>query len=131
MLFVFCCWTVAAGVSVAQTRKSAQQKARTVKTTKKNTGKTTRKTQAKTKQTKTVAQPTVKGLQNQRQQLQKQIKEQEQRLQANRKNVKQRLENLQMINTEIADKRRTIDTIRHDIGELDKNITSLDIQLKN
>lgn len=73
---------------------------------------------------------TVKGLQNQRQRLQKQIKEQERKLQANRRNVKQRLENLQIINTEIADKRRTIDTIRQDIYVLDGNIATMDIQLQ-
>jgi septal ring factor EnvC (AmiA/AmiB activator) len=69
-------------------------------------------------------------LQSQRQRLQKQIKEQERKLQANRHNVKQRLENLQIINTEIADKRRTIDTIRQDIYVLDGNIATMDIQLQ-
>ena len=120
LLAIGCC-LLAVGVVPAQTRKSAQrkpavtQKAQTTKksqTTKKaqNTKKsqTTRKVQT----TQKAQQPTVKGLQNQRQQLQKQIKEQEKKLQANRKNVKQRLENLQIINSEIADKRRTIDTIR-------------------
>ena len=127
------CWLLAVHIAPAQTRKPAQQKARTTqskqtkaKTTTKKGKTTTQKPKAKTTQ-----QPTVKGLQSQRQQVQKQLKEQEQRLQANRKNVKQRLQNLQMINTEIADKQRTIDTIRHDIDVLDGNIVALDIQLKN
>ena len=40
------------------------------------------------------------------------------------------MENLQIINTEIADKRRTIDTIRQDLTVLDGNISTLDVQLK-
>ena len=73
---------------------------------------------------------TVKGLQNQRQQLQKQMKEQEQKLRQNERDVKARLQNLMIINTEINDKRRTIDTIRRDITALDGNITVLDRQLQ-
>lgn len=130
------CWLMAVSAASAQTRKPVQQKARTTqsKQTKqakpatKSKGKTA--TQTQKPKAKTTPQPTVKGLQSQRQQLQKQLKEQEQRLQANRKNVKQRLQNLQMINTEIADKQRIIDTIRHDIDVLDDNIVALDIQLK-
>ena len=130
------CWLMAVSAASAQTRKPVQQKARTTqskqtKQTKpatKSKGKTA--TQPQKPKAKTTPQPTVKGLQSQRQQLQKQLKEQEQRLQANRKNVKQRLQNLQMINTEIADKQRIIDTIRHDIDVLDDNIVALDIQLK-
>ena len=130
------CWLMAVSAASAQTRKPVQQKARTTqsKQTKqakpatKSKGKTA--TQTQKPKAKATPQPTVKGLQSQRQQLQKQLKEQEQRLQANRKNVKQRLQNLQMINTEIADKQRIIDTIRHDIDVLDDNIVALDIQLK-
>ena len=125
---------------VAQNKKTVQRKAQPAKTAVAKKTKKTQKTQKakntkntkNTKSTKKKAapQPTVKGLQNERQQLQKQIKEQEKKLQANRNNVKQRLENLQIINTEIADKRRTIDTIRHDLTILDDNIATLDVQLK-
>lgn len=76
-------------------------------------------------------QPTVKGLQSQRQKIQQQIKEQERRLQNNKRDVKKRLENLMILNSEIADKRKTIDTIRRDITVLDDNIVLLDTQLKN
>ena len=131
------CWLLAVSVMPAQTRKPVQQKSRTTQSKQtKPAAKTTTTSKTKTTQkkqntkAKTTSQPTVKGLQSQRQQLQKQLKEQEQRLQANRKNVKQRLQNLQIINTEIADKQRTIDTIRHDIDVLDDNIMALDIQLK-
>ena len=128
--------TLAIG-SAAQTKKTVQQR-KPVKTSvarkpaaKKTTVKkktTTQKGKGKTA-TPTPQAPYIKGLQNERQQLQKQIKEQEQKLQANRKNVRQRLENLQIINTEIADKLRTIDTIRRDLNVLDGNIATLDIQL--
>ena len=147
------CWLLAFTAVPAQTRKSAQQKARTAqvqKTKAKSQPAKAKSQQAKGKskiqpakgkpqqakgkgqntKAKTPQGPTVKGLQSQRQLLQKQIKEQELKLQANRKDVKKRLENLQMINTEIADKRRTIDTIRHDLNILDGNIATLDIQLK-
>ena len=121
--------------AVAQNKKTVQrqkaQPAKTATTKKSQKSQKTQKPQKSQKSQKSQKpQPTVKGLQNQRQQLQKQIKEQEQKLQSNRKNVKQRLENLQILNTEIADKRRTIDTIRHDLYVLDDNIASLDTQLK-
>jgi septal ring factor EnvC (AmiA/AmiB activator) len=132
---------LAASVVPAQNRKSAQRKVRTTQTqAKKKTPTTNNKAKDKIQQNKSktlkakskaAPQPTVKGLQNQRLQLQKQIKEQERKLQANRKNVKQRLENLQIINTEIADKRRIIDTIRQDLNILDGNIAIMDVQLKN
>ena len=125
--------------SVAQTKKTVQQQkaqpAKTAVTKKTAAKKTTQKktTQKAKKQTsnQTPQTPNIKGLQSQRLQIQKQIKEQEQKLQANRKNVKQRLENLQIINTEIADKLRSIDTIRRDLNVLDGNIATLDIQLKS
>lgn len=110
----------------AQTRKSVQQKARTTQSQKKTAPKARKQSQ----KAKGKAAPTVKGLQNQRQQLQQQIKEQERKLNANRKDVKQRLHSLQILNTEIGDKKRTIDTIRHDIGVIDGNISALNIQLE-
>jgi len=110
----------------AQTRKSVQQKARTTQSQKKTAPKARKRSQ----KAKGKAAPTVKGLQNQRQQLQQQIKEQERKLNANRKDVKQRLHSLQILNTEIGDKKRTIDTIRHDIGVIDGNISALNIQIK-
>jgi septal ring factor EnvC (AmiA/AmiB activator) len=44
--------------------------------------------------------------------------------------VKKRLQNLMMLNTEIAGKRRTIDTIRHDISNLEDEIETLSLQLE-
>ena len=88
---------------------------------------TRKKTTTKT----TTAQPaSVQALQNQRQKLQQQIKEQEKKLRTNRQDVKKRLQNLMIINTEIEGKRRTIDTIRRNISELDVEIDSLCRQLE-
>ena len=135
-LLTVSCLLVLAAVS-AQTRKPVQKRVRTTKT------QTTRKTQStqttrkakstqKTQKSKTsTPQPTVKGLQSQRQKIQQQIKEQERRLQNNKRDVKKRLENLMILNSEIADKKKTIDTIRRDITTLDGNIVLLDNQLKN
>lgn len=88
---------------------------------------TKKKTTTKT----TTTQPaSVQALQNQRQKLQQQIKEQEKKLRTNQQDVKNRLQNLMMINTEIEGKRRTIDTIRRNISELDVEIDSLCRQLE-
>ena len=73
--------------------------------------------------------PTVKSLKNEQAQVRKQIQEQERKLQANERDVKKRLQSLMVINNEIADKRRTIDTIRQDITRLDGDIHVLDNQL--
>lgn len=125
-----------ATLAPAQTRKAVQQKARTTNTRstqKKQSTQSARKKQSTKKPQKrqTTTQPTVKSLQSQRQKIQQQIKEQERRLQNNKRDVKKRLENLMILNTEIADKRKTIDTIRHDISALDVNIALLDNQLSN
>ena len=96
---------------------------------------------AQTKQTKKPAkkqtksqqkQPTVtvSSLKNEQQKVRNQIKEQERKLQANERDVKKRLQNLMVLNNEIADKRKTIDTIRHDIIRLDDDIVTLHSQLK-
>lgn len=88
------------------------------------------KTRQKAKATKSSKQPTtVQALERQRKQIQQQIREQERRLASSQKDVKRRLQNLMMLNTEIAGKRRTIDTIRHDISNLDGEIEALGMQL--
>ena len=115
----------------AQTTQKAQSTAKKQTNTAKKTTTQKKGTQKKTTtKAKATPQPTIKGLQSQRQQIQQQIKEQERRLQNNKRDVKKRLENLMILNTEIADKRKTIDTIRRDINTLDGNIVILDNQLK-
>ena len=114
------------------TTRSKTQASR--KTTSKKTATRTRSTQKsskKGKQSTTAVKETasIKGLKNESAQIKKHIKEQEQKLRSNEQNVKKRLHNLLVINTEIADKRKTIDTIRHDINRLDGNIAQLNSQI--
>jgi septal ring factor EnvC (AmiA/AmiB activator) len=106
-----------------QRRKPAAKKtATTTKSSK--TSKTNKKSGKTTKQP-----TTVQALEKQRKQIQQQIREQERRLASSQKDVKKRLQNLMILNTEIAGKRRTIDTIRHDISNLDEEIEMLSRQL--
>lgn len=135
LLLLFCLFVVTVS---GQKRNTVPKKVTTTKTVSKKqpAKKTTKKQPAKkstsTKQSSSKEQPlTVKGLQSQRQQLQQQMKEQERKLRQNEQDVKKRLQNLMIINTEISDKRRTIDTIRRDINTLDGNIHVLDLQVKN
>ena len=107
-----------------QRRKPAAKK--TVVT--KKTSRTT-KTSKTTKSTKKPT--TVQDLEKQRKQIQQQIKEQERRLVNTQQDVKKRLQNLMILNTEIDGKRRTIDTIRHDISNLESEIDMLSLQLED
>ena len=139
---LFLLWLLTCFVAIvpAQQKRTTATKARTTaqkQTAKKSTAKkttTTKKTNSKTttkkKTTTTSKQPTVSGLKQEQQQVRNQIKEQERRLKANERDVNKRLQNLLVINNEIADKRRTIDTIRHDIVRLDGDIQLLNDQLK-
>lgn len=96
----------------------------------KRKAKTAVKKTAVTKKKTTKQQPaSVQALQNQRKEIQQQIKVQEQRLRTNEQDVKKRLQNLMVINSEIEGKRRTIDTIKHDITSLDEEIEQLGTQL--
>jgi len=92
--------------------------------------KKTNKTSKTAKRGKTKKTTTVQDLEKQRKQIQQQIKEQERRLANTQQDVKKRLQNLMMLNTEIAGKRRTIDTIRHDISNLEDEIEMLSLQLE-
>ena len=105
----------------AQRRKSAPKK--TV-VTKQRTRRSTKSSKSSAKQP-----TTVQALEKQRKQIQQQIREQERRLASSQQDVKKRLQTLMMLNSEIAGKRRTIDTIRHDISNLDQEIEELNIQL--
>ncbi len=122
-------------VPAQQSKKKTVQKRTTttrVSTPKKKTPakKTqTKKTPAKQTATKKAPAPTVKSLKSEQAQVRKQIQEQERKLHANERDVKKRLQNLMVINNEIADKRKTIDTIRQDITRLDGDIHVLENQL--
>ena len=123
--------------SSAQTRKTTSSKKTQTTSQKKATSKkktTSRKKISSKKTSKKssaddVATPSIKGLKNEREQIKKQIAAQKQKLRNNERDVKKRLQNLMVINTEIADKRKTIDTIRRDINILDGNIGVLGDQL--
>lgn len=116
-------------VPAQQTKnKSARSKTTAISKTKKK--KKTSKTSKRSKTTQKTSTVTVNSLKNEQAQVRQQIKEQERRLRANERDVKKRLQNLMVINNEIADRRRTIDTIRGDIHRLDGNIHVLQAQLK-
>ena len=125
-------------ILVAVPVASQQQRSRRTSTPKVQSQKPTtkKKTAARkrtTKKSTSATQPTtssIKGLKNQSAQIKKNIQEQEKKLRNNERNVKQRLKNLMIINSEIVDKKRTIDTIRKDIGELDGNILLLNKRIK-
>jgi septal ring factor EnvC (AmiA/AmiB activator) len=122
--------------AVAQHAKKSSTHKRTTTTAKKTT---TKKAKAKksttkkstTKKSASSKQPvTVNSLKNEQQRVRKQIEEQQRKLQANERDVKKRLQNLLIINNEIADKRKSIDTIRHDINRLDGDIYTLEAHMK-
>lgn len=122
VLFILFAFTL---TSSSQTRKSARKKASSSTTAKKKRQTSTKKN----KKTADYETASIKGLKNERTQIKKQIVAQQQKLRKNERDVKERLKNLMVINSEIADKRRTIDTIRRDITHLDGNITKLNSQL--
>jgi septal ring factor EnvC (AmiA/AmiB activator) len=112
-----------------QAKKSSTQRRTT--TVKKTTTKNAAAKKTATKKTTTANQPvTVNSLKNEQQKVRKQIEEQQRKLKANERDVKKRLQNLLIINNEIADKRKSIDTIRHDITRLDGDITTLEAHIK-
>ena len=112
-----------------QAKKSSTQRRTT--TVKKTTTKNAAAKKTATKKITTANQPvTVNSLKNEQQKVRKQIEEQQRKLKANERDVKKRLQNLLIINNEIADKRKSIDTIRHDITCLDGDITTLEAHIK-
>ena len=103
-------------------KKTAVTKKSTTKTAaSKKTGKATTNKNAKP--------ASIQDLEKQRKKIQQQIKEQERRLASSQQDVKKRLQNLMIINSEIAGKRRTIDTIRKDLSNLDVEIEELGLQI--
>jgi septal ring factor EnvC (AmiA/AmiB activator) len=122
--------TIHLSVSPAFSAVQQQRKTAVKKTTAKKKGASQKKGTAKKKTAPKKSTVTVNSLKNEQAQVRKQIKEQERRLRANEQDVKKRLQNLMALTNEIADKRRTIDTIRHDISRLDGNIQTLEMQLK-
>ena len=110
-------------------KKAAPKRTTTIRVSSPKKKTPAKKTQSKKTPAKKAPAPTVNSLKSEQAQVRKQIQEQERKLQANERDVKKRLQNLMVINNEIADKRRTIDTIRQDITRLDGDIHVLDNQL--
>lgn len=125
---------LACGQVGAQTaKKTSARKPVAQKTVAKKKGTTVKKHTATKKTTKNnaaVSNSSINGLRNQSAKIKKEIRQQEQRLKTNQRNVSKRLQNLMIINQEINVKRKTIDTIRHDINKLDDNILTLKMQLE-
>ena len=116
--------------AVAQHAKKSSTHKRTTTTAKKTTTKKATAKKSTTKKAASSKQPvTVNSLKNEQQRVRKQIEEQQRKLQANERDVKKRLQNLLIINNEIADKRKSIDTIRHDINRLDGDIHTLEAHM--
>lgn len=115
--------------AIAQQAKKKSVQKRTATTTKKSARKKSTGKKTTTKRSASKQPVTVNSLKTEQQRVRKQIEEQQRKLKANERDVKKRLQNLLIINNEIADKRKSIDTIRHDINRLDGNIHTLEVQL--
>ena len=124
-------------VAPAQQRKSArkatataQQKSKKKSGTQKKSTKTTTKTATRGKTTqKGSGGATVKGLQNERKELQAKRAANERKQAELKRGVKKGMENLMILDQEIAQKRKVVDTIRNDITRLNAYIGLLDRQL--
>lgn len=115
--------------AIAQQAKKKSVQKRTATTTKKSARKKSTGKKTTTKRSASKQPVTVNSLKTEQQRVRKQIEEQQRKLKANERDVKKRLQNLLIINNEIADKRKSIDTIRHDINRLDGNIHTLEVQM--
>ena len=115
--------------AIAQQAKKKSVQKRTATTTKKSGSKKSTGKKTTTKSSASKQPVTVNSLKTEQQRVRKQIEEQQRKLKANERDVKNRLQNLLIINNEIADKRKSIDTIRHDINRLDGNIHTLEVQM--
>ncbi len=107
---------------------SAGKKGKTAQRPAVRKGKTA-KPAAKGKGTPVYTNSEIRGLQNQRAQIKKKIQEQERLLKANKADVKQRLSNLLVINSEIDERKKSIEGIQREITHIEGNIDLLKAQL--
>ena len=107
---------------------SAGNKGKTAQRPAAKKGKTA-KPAAKGKSTPVYTNSEIRGLQNQREQIKKKIQEQERLLKANKADVKQRLSNLLVINSEIDERKKSIEGIQREITHIEGNIDLLKAQL--
>lgn len=113
----------------AQTKRTTTKKTTTSKTAKKTSTAKSSKTTTK-KKTAATSSNSIQGLKNERERIQKDIRKQEQALKANKANVQKRLRDLMVLNTQIRDRKKTIETIEGDISHLNNNIGLLQSQLE-
>ncbi len=113
----------------AQTKRTTTKKTTASKTAKKTSTAKSSKTTAK-KKTSATSTNSIQGLKNERERIQKDIRKQEQALKANKADVKKRLNELMALNTQIRDRKKTIETIEGDISHLNNNIGLLQSQLE-
>ncbi len=113
----------------AQTKRSSANKKTATTVSKKK--KTSTKKSSKTTAKKNSSSPnSIQGLKNEREKIQKNIRKQEQALKANKADVKKRLNELMVLNTQISDRKKSIETIEGDINHLNNNIGLLQSQLE-
>lgn len=112
----------------AQTKRSSANKKTATTVSKKK--KTSTKKSSKTTAKKNSSPNSIQGLKNEREKIQKNIRKQEQALKANKADVKKRLNELMVLNTQISDRKKSIETIEGDINHLNNNIGLLQSQLE-
>ncbi len=113
----------------AQTKRSSSSKKTTTTTSKKKSTAKSSKTSTK-KKASASSSSSIQGLKNEREKIQKNIRKQEQALKANKADVKKRLNELMVLNTQISDRKKSIETIEGDINHLNNNIGLLQSQLE-
>lgn len=132
LVFIAFCLVAPCQTSKTTTKKKATTTASRNKSKKSSKSKTrTKSKKSSSAKGKGDAEHTIRGLKSQRADIQKNIRLQEQKLRNNQKDVKKRLQNLLVINSEIIDKRRAIDTIRKDINNLDTMMARLNRELED
>jgi len=139
LLVAWCCFAVSTPAQQRTGRKPAaaqKTKGKQTANVKKTTAKPVAKPAQKTKTTKGKTgskpagkHPSVASLQTQKKQLHRDTEAKMQRKAAIERNVRQGMQSLLILNNEIDQKRRTIDTIRRDITTLDGSIALLGQQL--
>ena len=127
LLLIFLAFSLAAP---CQTRKNAAKKRTTTSVSRKKTSsKSKTKSKKPTTKKNSSGNATISGLKSQRADIQRNIRLQEQKLRSNQLDVKKRLQNLLVLNSEIYDKKKALDTIRKDITTLDTTMARLNREL--
>lgn len=115
----------------AQPAKTAQSLPKAANTQSKKTirAKRSKQNTTSTKPSNDYLTPSIRGLQGQREAIKQQIRQQEAALRANQADVKKRMQNLLIINSEIDERKKSIEGIQKDITLLNGNIDILKSQL--